>query len=249
VADSIDLDEQQMQTLATGYNSYQQKAAPVIAAMHTAVRKIRRILEAGEDAGGIQIQVASSMEGTQQQRDQQGSQEHTSMLHDSSEVQQPGHAGDGAQQPNQQQAAHGKQPAGHQRMQQQQQPQHSVHRSRLQQQQQHQKLRQQQHKNQLQELLQQGTSMAAWDDAACSHAQTVSAPLPWQQFGLSHGCLTIETAEVLEGHMTELMQHVMKLREMHRTVTWLFLNVLTHKQHMVCITGAWPWWAQPLPSE
>jgi hypothetical protein len=45
------------------------------------------------------------------------------------------------------------------------------------------------------------------------------------------------------------MQHVMKLREMHRTVTWLFLNVITLKQHALSITAAWPWWSRPLTSE
>lgn len=84
---------------------------------------------------------------------------------------------------------------------------------------------------------------------ADSSSQLLTVTHPWQQFGLSHGCLTAETAEQLEQHMTTLMQHVMKLREMHRTVTWLFLNTLNARQHALFITSSWPWWSRPLTSE
>jgi hypothetical protein len=80
-------------------------------------------------------------------------------------------------------------------------------------------------------------------------SEQVPVTKPWQQFGLSHGCLTAETAEQLEQHMNGLMQHVMKLREMHRTVTWLFLNTLNPRQHALFITSSWPWWSRPLTSE
>jgi hypothetical protein len=269
VVDCCELDQQQMQTLATGFNSYQQKAKPVIAAMHAIVGSIHGILDAAERTHS---HVASSTAGAQQQPDQQGVQEVNSGLGCSGELQQPGCAGDAGsaepeltqqqavedgeplqqlweewhQQPHQQdQAKHGtqqRQLQAEQGMQQPHQPKQGMQASRLQQ-------HQQQHQKLLQELLQQGESIAGWDNEACSHVGDASIPKPWQQFGLSHGCLTIETAEVLEGHMTELMQHVMKLREVHRTVTWLFLNVLTHKQHVLSITAAWPWWTQPLPSK
>jgi hypothetical protein len=256
VADSLELDEQQIQTLTMGFHTYQQKARPIIAALHTTVNSIRGILEASECSDSIQSQAVDSTADRGQQPVQQRGQDHVGMSNDSGDALRPWCASKGMCGDllllHQQVTEDGKplQPLGQQWQQQQQQPhqQHTTCGEQQDGQQVDQGMPQQQHHNLLQEVLQQGASMAAWDDAACSHMGGMSPPKPWQQFGLSHGCLTIETAEVLEGHMTELMQHVMKLREMHRTVTWLFLNVLTHRQHVLSITGSWPWWSRTLTS-
>jgi hypothetical protein len=251
VVDSFELEEQQTQTLAMGFNSYQQKAKPIISALHAAVGSIHGILDVCETSDDVQGQAGSSGTGMTHQHGRQATPDQDSMLIDSAEGQQPGCLSNGAslqppqvKQETQQHVQQDMQQQQQQRRQSQQQSKQEMQpppprQPRAQQQQQQpQQQQQQQHTSQ-----QQGLSS--------SHAGDVSAALthPWQQFGLSHGCLTIESAEVLEGHMTELMQHVMKLREMHRTVTWLFLNVLNPRQHALFITGSWPWWSRPLTSE
>jgi hypothetical protein len=242
------LDEQQIQTLTVGFQAYQQKSKPVIAALHTAVNSIQGILGASEGSDSIQRQSVDSTtdEGQQPvQLTQQHMQDQAGIVTDTENVVRPGCASSGVREevlPLHHKVTKEGQPL-------QQLGQHTTHDEQQTGQQVNQNTHQQQHHKLLQELLQQGATTAAWDDKACRHVEGMSPPKPWQQFGLSHGCLTIETAEVLEGHMTELMQHVMKLREMHRTVTWLFLNVLRSRQHALSITGSWPWWSRPLTSE
>jgi hypothetical protein len=253
VADSLDLDEQQIQTLTMGFHTYQQKAKPIIAALHTTVNSIHAILEASEASDSMQMQAVGSAAGRGQQPVQPGVQGDGGVVEGSGNVLQPQCASSGQSSksvPMQQPTDKDWPPRPHlwREAHQQQHQEHQIPHDIQQQQQQVDQGFQQQHQRLLLELLQQGTPMA-WDADACSHWGNASTPKPWQQFGLNHGCLTIETAEVLEGYMTELMQHVMKLREMHRTVTWLFLNVLNHKQHVLSITGSWPWWSRPLTSE
>jgi hypothetical protein len=253
VVDSLELEEQQLQTLAIGFNSYQQKAKPIISALHAAVGSIHEILDVCETLDDVQGQAGSSATGAMPRPGRQATPDQDSMLIDSAEGQAPGVPSNGlnsqpspVKQEPQQQMQHGMQqqqwtPGRHTQRQPKQEMQPPPPRQpRAQQQQQQQQPPQQQAQHTLQ---QQGLG-----SSHTGVAGTASTP-PWQQFGLSHGCLTIETAEVLEGHMTELMQHVMKLREMHRTVTWLFLNVLRSRQHALSITGSWPWWSRPLTSE
>lgn len=201
VVDNLELQEQQVQTLAMGFNSYQQKSKPIISALHSTVSSIRAILDADETSDNMQGQMASSVAGV--------GQPFWQFLHntlDSSGSDQAAAA------PTERRSSN------------------------------------------VQRLPQQPSAMqidsSGNGSARCkSGSSGLKMTKPWQQFGLSHGCLTAETAEQLEQNMTELMQQVMKLREMHRTVTWLFLNTLNARQHALFITASWPWWSRPLTSE
>uniref|UniRef100_A0A383W9Q3 Uncharacterized protein n=1 Tax=Tetradesmus obliquus TaxID=3088 RepID=A0A383W9Q3_TETOB len=57
---------------------------------------------------------------------------------------------------------------------------------------------------------------------------------------------TMESSTELEDIMGQLLNRVMKLREMHRTVTFLWLNTLDPKQNAVSVVRSWPYWSRPL---
>ncbi|WIA31172.1 hypothetical protein OEZ86_001179 [Tetradesmus obliquus] len=57
---------------------------------------------------------------------------------------------------------------------------------------------------------------------------------------------TMESSAELEDIMGQLLNRVMKLREMHRTVTFLWLNTLDPKQNAVSVVRSWPYWSRPL---
>lgn len=208
VVDNLELQEQQVQSLAMGFNSYQKKSKPIISALHSSVSSIRAILEADETSDNMQGQMASSMAGV--------GQPFWQFLHNKLDGSGANGANGAAAVP-----SNGANGAA---------------------------------------AVPGGQDKPMQDQPSCSDSsppgglpgsssEQVTVTKPWQQFGLSHGCLTAETAEQLEQHMHGLMQHVMKLREMHRTVTWLFLNTLNARQHALFITSSWPWWSRPLTSK
>lgn len=203
VVDNLELQEQQVQTLAMGFNSYQHKSKPIISALHSTVSSIRAILDADETSDNMQGQMASSVAGV--------GQPFWQFLHNTLDSSGGDHQAEAA-------PIEGR-------------------------------------SSNLQRMPEQPSAMQKDSSSSNGSARSknsssgMTMTKPWQQFGLSHGCLTAETAEQLEQYMTELMQQVMKLREMHRTVTWLFLNTLNARQHALFITASWPWWSRPLTSK
>lgn len=68
-----------------------------------------------------------------------------------------------------------------------------------------------------------------------------SSPKPWQQFGYASGGITAEAADMLEQLLTEFAGKVSKLRELHRTVTFAWINTLSHRQNAINIVTSFPW--------
>lgn len=191
VADNLELQEPQVQTLTTGFDNYQQKSKPIIAALHSSVSSIHAILNLEHSQADSSMQNQQPAHSEARQEQPAWASQHKPFEFGGSSNTANNNTGSPS--------------------------------SNLQ-------------------------SQPCPMDCSVSPSPA-SAPKPWQQFGLSQGCLTAEMAEELEQHMSELMQNVMKLREMHRTVTWLFLNTLNARQHALFITGSWPWWSRPLTSK
>ncbi|KAF8066270.1 leucine--tRNA ligase [Scenedesmus sp. PABB004] len=58
--------------------------------------------------------------------------------------------------------------------------------------------------------------------------------------------LSVEAAEELEAMMASLCHLIVQLRELHRTMTFFFLNALDRRQIAGTIVAAWPFYAQIL---
>lgn len=225
VVDHLELQEHQIETLAMGFNSYQQKSKPIISALHSTVSKIRAVLGADETTGdtsmsgegGASCVPAAAAVGAAGSGTGQG---FVHLLQSAGEQDGSG-SGNGfaCSMPSQSEQALQQQQCGL-----------CSHLSNS-------------------SACRCGTGACGNGNGQLDNSMVAAMSKPWQQFGLSHGCLTAETAEDLEQDMRVLMQNVMKLREMHRTVTWLFLNTLNARQHALFITNSWPWWSRPLTSE
>jgi hypothetical protein len=231
-----------------GFSSYQQKSKPIISALHSTVSSIRAILDAGEAAAGnVHSPQAPSSNGVaapgstgQQQQPFWHFLHNTLDTSSSGGRDAPAGAAKAAADTN---GVHEQRPSSGtsepmQLDEQQQQPK-----------------QQQQQPHSWRPGSSSGSNtlanrtLASQQDVTMQPAAAAAAAKPWQEFGFgSHGCLTAESAEQLEQHMTQLMQAMMKLREMHRTVTWLFLNTLNARQHALFITHSWPYWSRPLTS-
>lgn len=258
MVDSLELTEEQVQSLATGFQNYQQKSKPIINTLHGTVSSIRAILDADESLDSTQEQMQGGSAGSSSSRAQPfwqflhntlnssvvggvstlppGDRSNAITIASTAAALQPQDGGSNNALAALTAAAGGGNNIG------------SSNNNLLQ-------------SNKRGSACGLDSATATNTGGNSSSATAFVTPgtngstngsttvKPWHEFGLSHGCLSAGTTEELEQHMDELMQQTMKLREMHRTVTWLFLNTLNARQHALFITGSWPWWSRPLTSE